>query len=69
MMPRKLAKTVRIFVEIKHIKNWGVTFIPKELDGYFPRYGVVMSLVTNSVKFHDRPIAWQVATLFSQAKM
>src|ERR1700683_1901661 len=28
-----------------------------------------MSLVTNSVKFHDRSIAWRVAVLFSQAKM
>ena len=28
-----------------------------------------MSLVTNSVKFRDRSIAWQVAILFSRAKM
>jgi hypothetical protein len=61
MMPRKLAKTVRIFVEIKPIRNWGVTFIPKESDGYFPRYGAVMSLVTNLVKFGDCSIVWQVA--------
>ena len=60
-MPRKLAKTVRIFVEIEHIKNWGSYFIPKELDHYFPRYGAVMSLATNLAKFRDRSIAWEVA--------
>jgi hypothetical protein len=32
MMPGELAKTVRIFVEIKHIRNQDV---PKELDGCF----------------------------------
>jgi hypothetical protein len=36
MMPRKLAKTVGIFVEIKHIKNWGITFYPKRIGGLFP---------------------------------
>ena len=44
-MPRKLAKTVRIFVEIEHIENWGSHFDRKESDWYFPRYGVVMSSV------------------------
>jgi hypothetical protein len=29
--PRKLAKTMRIFVEIEHIKNWGVTFWPERI--------------------------------------
>ena len=28
--PRKLAKTMRLFVEIKHVKNWGVTFLAGE---------------------------------------
>ena len=36
MMPRKLAKTVRIFVEIKHIKNRRVTFYPKRIGQLFP---------------------------------
>jgi hypothetical protein len=31
MMPRKLAKTMRIFVEIEHIKNRGVIFYPKRI--------------------------------------
>jgi hypothetical protein len=46
-MPRKLAKTVRIFVEIEHIENpgGGVIFDWKELDWYFPCYGAVMSSV------------------------
>ena len=35
-MPRKLAKTVRIFVEIEHIENWGVTFLPKKFGPVFP---------------------------------
>jgi hypothetical protein len=61
MMPRKLAKTVRIFVEIEHIKTGGSYFIPKESDYYFSRYGAVMSLVANLVKFHDRSIAWEIA--------
>ena len=30
-MPRKLAKTVEIFVEIEHFKNWEVTFWPKRI--------------------------------------
>ena len=60
MMPRKLAKTVRIFVEIEHIKNRGSHFGPKESDGYFPRYGAVMTLVTNSVKFRDHSIVWEI---------
>jgi hypothetical protein len=56
-MARKLAKTVRIFVEIEHIKNWGGShFGPKESDDYFSRYGAVMSLVMNLVKFRDYSI-------------
>ena len=51
MMLRKLAKIMKIFVEIKHIRNQGLYVIPKESDSYLPCYGVVMSLVTNSVKF------------------
>jgi len=68
-MARKLAKTVRIFLEIEHIKNRGSHFGPKELDGYFPRYGAVMSLVTNLVKFRDRSIAWEISIRFFWAKM
>ena len=46
IMMRKLGKTVRIFVEIEHIKNWGGSYFdPKELDQYFPQYGAVTSLV------------------------
>jgi len=40
--PRKLAKTMRIFVEIENVKDWGSHFGPKESDGYFPCYGAVM---------------------------
>src|ERR1700735_3267746 len=57
MMPRKLAKTVRIIVE----QTRGSHFGPKESDSYFPCYGAVMSLVTKSVKFHDCCIAWEIA--------
>jgi hypothetical protein len=32
-MPRKLAKTMRIFVEIGHIKNRGVRFTMATLQG------------------------------------
>jgi len=35
MMARKLAKTVRIFVEIEHIKNQQVTFWPKRIGQLF----------------------------------
>ena len=52
MMPRKLAKTVGIFVEIEHIKDWMVTF-----------------LVTNSVKFYDHSIVWEIAVRLFWAKM
>jgi len=34
--PRKLAKTVRIFMEIEHVKDWGVTFWPKRIWRIFP---------------------------------
>ena len=60
MMPGKLAKTVGIIVEIEHIGNQGSYFGPKESDSYFPHYGAVMSLVTKSVKFRDRSIAWEI---------
>ena len=36
MMPRKLAKTVRIIVEIEHIRNRGVTFWPNRIEQLFP---------------------------------
>jgi hypothetical protein len=29
--PMKLAKTVGIFVEVEHIKNWEVTFWPERI--------------------------------------
>ena len=32
----KIAKTVRIFMEIEHIKNWGVTFWPERIGQLFP---------------------------------
>ena len=35
-MPRKLAKTVRIIVEIEYIGNWGVTFWPKRIRQLLP---------------------------------
>ena len=35
-MPRKLAKTVRIFVEIEHIENRGFTFRPERIGQVFP---------------------------------
>ena len=44
-MPRKLAKTVRIFVEIEHIGNQGSHFDWKESDLYFPCYEAVTSSV------------------------
>jgi hypothetical protein len=34
-MPRKLAKTVRLFVEIEHIENPGVTFRPERIGPVF----------------------------------
>jgi len=43
------------------LKTGGSHFGPKELDGYFPRYGAVMSLVMNSVKFRDCSIAWEIS--------
>jgi hypothetical protein len=36
MMPRKLAKTVRIIVEIENIGNCGVIFWPKRIGQLFP---------------------------------
>ena len=44
-MPRKLAKTVRISVEIDHIKNGKSSFGQKELDWYFPHCGAAISSV------------------------
>ena len=52
-MPRKLAKTVRIFVEIEHM---GVTFRPEKIGPVFPMlwsghefsHGFVTELVTAS---------------------
>ena len=35
-MPRKLAETVRIFVEIEHIENRGVTFGLERIGPVFP---------------------------------
>jgi hypothetical protein len=29
--PKKLAKTMRIFMEIEHIKDWKVTLWPKRI--------------------------------------
>jgi hypothetical protein len=34
--PRELAKTVRIFVEIEHIENRGVTFWPERIRRLSP---------------------------------
>jgi len=36
MITMKLAKTVRIFVEIEHVKNRRVTFWPKRIGQLFP---------------------------------
>jgi len=36
VMARKLAKAVRIFVEIEHMKNLWVTFWPKRIGRLFP---------------------------------
>jgi hypothetical protein len=36
MMPGKLAKTVRIFVEIEHTKDQRVTFWPEGIKWLFP---------------------------------
>ena len=38
-MPRKLAKTMRIFVEIEHIENRGVTFWPERIGPVFSTLG------------------------------
>ena len=35
-MPRKLAKTVGIFVEIDHIKKQGFIFLPERIGLVFP---------------------------------
>jgi hypothetical protein len=42
-------------MEIEHIKNRGSHFGPEELDHYFPRYGAVMSLVTELVTHTQAP--------------
>ena len=55
-MPRKLAKTMKIFVEIEHIENRGVTFWPERTGPVFPTlwsghefsHGFATELVTTS---------------------
>ena len=55
-MPRKLAKTVRIFVEIDHIENRGVTFWPE-------RIGLVFSTLWNGHEF-SHGFATEIVTVF-----
>jgi len=40
--PRKLAKTMRIFAEIEHLKTQGAIFWPKRIRQLSTHYGVVM---------------------------
>jgi len=56
-------------MEIEHIKNQGSHFGLKELDHYFPCYGVVTSLVKICDQTRDRCIAWEIMVQFFQAKM
>jgi hypothetical protein len=56
----KIAKTVRIFVEIEHIKTGGSHFGPKELDKYFPCYGAVTTLVRNFDQSCNHSIVWEI---------
>jgi len=65
----KIAKTVRVFMEIEHIKTKRSHFDLKELDHYFPRYRAVMSLVKICDQTCDHSIAWEIGIQFFQAKI
>ena len=64
MITMKLATIVKILVKIEHVTNQGATFWPKGLDNYFSCYGVVMSLATNSFKFCNCTIVYEIAVQF-----
>jgi len=51
-MARKLAKTMRIFVEIEHIKNWEVTFWHKRIRQLFPDHVKVGQARTQTLDLH-----------------
>jgi hypothetical protein len=56
----KIAKTVRIFLEIEQIKAGGSHFGLKELDKYFPCYGAVTTLVANFDQSRNHSIVWEI---------
>src|SRR5882762_2164256 len=64
-MARKLAKTVRIFVEIEHMKNQWVTFWPKRIGRLFP---TLWSGHESGHEFGDHSIAWEISIQFFWAK-
>jgi hypothetical protein len=67
--PRKLAKTMGIFVEIEHIKNHGSHFGPRESDTFFPCYGAVTKFDRICDQTHDCSIVGEIAVQFFWAKM
>ena len=60
-MPRKLAKTVRIIVEIEYIGNWGVTFWPKRIRQLLPMLWSGHEFGHKIGQIHERSIAWEIA--------
>ena len=68
-MSSKLLKPWEYLWRYNTSKTGGSHFGPKELDHYFPRYGAVMSLVTNFDQTCDRSIAWEIVVQFFRAKM